>query len=416
MSVTEASPVWRSVGVFAVLLGVSACAGLHTGPLGGALARLQSATVRNAYSTAPSSADVRILRGAGTVRASVGTVLNPGDTIITSADARVVLEFAVGYEVVMDTGTTLFIESPASTSVGLAGHGAALAVRRQSGFTLRPLQNRGALARFSTAAALSPPTAGNVITIFLRLGQAFVRRLTGRSDTLNTRTPQALLQAHGTEYLVSANSAATVIRVAEDAVDVTPRTGNFPRVTYTKFAGGIIANGAPARRMAPVTPDGLEEQLAWVRQYDRITRITVPQLDSMTESEARAALARVGLKVFLVTHASTGRSAPERVVEYTPGAGLKVAPGTFINLVLEKPLPPRGSGTSDGGRASTCTVPNLVEQRASAAIELLKGARLRGQPSGDTRIGDYVSGQQEAAGSQIACNSVIHYTLVYRGR
>lgn len=416
MSMPASSPWWRRVGVFAVIAMLAACGRWHLGPLGGAVARMQSATVRDTYNSSPSSADVRILRGATVVRASAAIALNPGDTIITSSDARVVLEFAVGYEVVMDTGTTIYIEAPATGSSGGTGDGAAFAAYRQAGFALRTLGNPNAGANGLPARVGSANAGTNVVTIFLRLGQAFVRRLVGRSDTLNTRTPQAVIQAHGTEYLVSVNSAATMIRVAEDAVDVTPRTGNFPRVTYTKFAGGVIANNSPARRMAPVTQDGLDDQLRWVRQYDRISRIEVPQLDSMTENEARSALSRVGLKVFLVTHRSTGRAAPERVVEYSPGAGLKVAPGTYVNLVLEKAEPSGGRGTSDGARTTYCVVPNLVDQRASIAIKLLEGAHLRGQPSGETRIGDYVGGQQEAGGTRVACGSVIHYTLVFRGR
>lgn len=344
--------VSRHIVVLAVSMLVvpSACKSLKP-----PFARLESAVVGDRYAASPAAANVRVVRGDSVVAPSISMRLLKGDSITTSATTRVVVTFAAGYEVTLDTNTAIYIENP---------------------------------------------------SIFLRIGQAFIRRLRGTPDTLTTHTPQAVLHDAGTAFLVSVTPRATTVRVQEGAVDAGARDGGYPVVRYTALDQGEIAVGRGPQRMPKLRPAELETQLAWVRQVERISKVTVPQLDSMTEAEARAALERVGLRTLLVMHRSTGRYAPERVVETTPGAGEQVAPGTYVTLVLEK------AGKTEDAPAGRgfCTVPGIVGKKENEAQRLLEAARFRGQAT--QRMGeiDVVTSQVEKAGSKLACGSTVHYT------
>lgn len=338
----------RPVGILAVLVASSLAACKAITP---AFARLESAVVRDQYAGSPARANVRVVRGDSVVAPSISMRLLKGDSIITSATTRVVIDFAAGYEVTLDTSTAIYIENP---------------------------------------------------SIFLRIGQAFIRKLRGAPDTLTTRTPQAVLHDAGTEFLVTVTPNVTTVRVAEGAVDAEARDGDYPTVRYSAFEQGEIGAGRGPQRMPRLGRAELDAQLRWVRQVERITKIPVPRLDSMTEAQARAALERVGLRVLFTTQRETADYAPGLVIEQTPSAGDSVAPGTFINLVLAK----------EGARAvrGQCTVPNITGKKEIEAKRLLEAARLAGQST--ERIGeiDVVTSQREKAGSLVRCGSVVHYT------
>jgi hypothetical protein len=311
-------------------------------------ARLESAVVQDQYAGSPQSANIRIVRGESVVAPSISMRLQKGDSIITSSTSRAVVTFAAGYAVTLDTSTAIHIENP---------------------------------------------------SIFLRIGRAFIRKIRGAPDTLTTRTPQAVLHDAGTEFLVTVTASETSVQVAEGAVDAESHDGTYPTIRYRAMEHGVISSRG-AQRMPTLTREELNTQLAWVRQVQRITRILVPQLDSMTEAQARATLDRVGLRVLIVTRREVTGYAPGVVVDHTPSAGDSVAPGTFVNLVLAREArPARGE----------CTVPNIVEKTEAEAKRLLAAAQLTGRAT--ERIGeiDVVTSQVEEAGSKVQCGSVVQY-------
>ncbi|MGI8843383.1 MAG: PASTA domain-containing protein [Gemmatimonadaceae bacterium] len=312
-------------------------------------ARLESAVVRDQYAGSPQAANVRVVRGESVIAPSISMRLQKGDSIITSPTSRVVVTFAAGYEVTLDTSTAIYIENP---------------------------------------------------SIFLRIGKAFIRKLRGAPDTLTTRTPQAVLHDAGTEFLVSVTTSETSVQVIEGAVEAESHDGSYPPIRYHALEQGVIGSRGP-QRMPDLTREELTAQLEWVRQVQRITRILVPQLDSMTEAQARATLERAGLRVLFVTRREAAGYAPGVVVAHTPSAGDSVAPGTFINLVLARePQPARVD----------CTVPAIVDKTEAEARRLLEAAQLTGRAT--ERIGeiDVVTSQAEEAGSKVPCGSVVRYT------
>ncbi len=342
-----------SVGISAALLAASlaSCKTLEQ-----PFARLESAVVRDRYAGSPQQADVRIVRGDGVVAPSISMRLQKGDSIITSATTRVVVTFAAGYEVTIDTSTAIYIQNP---------------------------------------------------SIFLRIGQAFIRKLRGSTDTLTTHTPQAVLHDASTEFLVTVTPSVTAVRVVEGAVDAQTRDGTYPTVRYSAFEQGEIALGQGPQRMPRLGREEIDARMRWVREVARVTRVVVPQLDSLTEAQARAALDRVGLRVLLVTRRESADHAPGTVVDHTPGAGESVAPGTFVSLVLARAARNEARDTAQSG--AECTVPNITGRREAEARRLLEAARLVGRAI--ERVGevDEVTSQIERAGTRVRCGSVVRY-------
>ena len=336
----------RNTLVVCVVAAVAACKTFKP-----PFARLESAVVSDRYAGSLSRANVRVVRGDSVVAPSISMRLLKGDSIVTSSTTRLVVTFAVGYEVTLDTSTAIFIENP---------------------------------------------------SIFLRVGQAFIRLIRGNgSDTtrLDTNTPQAQLHDVGTEYLVSVTPRSTTVRVANGIVEASTRDGRWPSVRYSELEWGEIGTDTRPERGQRLTRDQFESQIRWVRQVERLTKIPVPKLDSMTETQARSAAERAGLRVLLVTHRESADHAPGTVVDQTPSAGESAAPGTYINLVLAKE--PR----------KECTVPNITEKRETEAKRLLEAARLTGQPTRDPGELDMVTSQTEKAGSKVQCGSVVHYRV-----
>ncbi len=321
-------------------------------PVPSAFARLDSAVTRDKFTNNPSKSDVRVVRDDVVLSPSVSMALKKGDSISTSSSAQIVMTFAAGYEVTLDTGTAIYIENP---------------------------------------------------SIFLKWGRAFIRRLTGTPDTLDTHTRHATLHDVGTSYVVSVTPEVTTVRVETGVVAARMRGDSSPWTEYGALEGGQIRVGQRPTRTARISADQMEQELRWVRRIDQISNIVVPQLDSMTERDARSALDRAGLRVLFVTHRTTGRYAPGRVIESTPGAGQKTKPGTYVNLVLEK-------AAARDTQARQCRVPTITDMPEKTALALLARANLRGEAISRVGERDIVTTQQEKSGTMIACGSVVHYT------
>lgn len=340
------------VGLSALLASLSACATLKTMNTP-AFARLESAVVGDRYAGSVSRENVRVVRGATVVAPSTGMRLLKGDSIITSRTTRIVINFAAGYEVTLDTSTAIFIENP---------------------------------------------------SIFLRIGQAFIRALVGtrEPEKLDTHTPQATLHDRGTEYLVTVGGQGSDVTVVTGAVEATSRDGRWSGVTYTARQQGRIDTQRGPLPMQRLSEGQLQGRLAWVRRVEAITKVPVPSVDGMTEDAARSTLQRAGLSVMFVLHRETDAVAPGRVVDQSPGAGQTTAPGTYVTLTLAKEP-----------RQQMCTVPDIVSKTEGAALELLQQARLRGQLTG-TRGARTVTSQVPGQGKRVACNSTVSYKMESR--
>jgi len=341
----------------ALAVSVSACATL-TPPF----ARLESAVVDDRYAGSLSRANLRVVRANGVVEPSTNMGILKGDSVITSSTTRVVVTFKAGYEVTLDTNTAIYIENP---------------------------------------------------SIFLRIGQAFIRKLTGRasSEKLDTHTPQVTFTDVGTEFLVSVNGQATDVIVVSGAVSATSRDGQWPGVTYAARQGGRITQGGPLR-MQQVSDRQLASQLAWERRVEAVTKVLVPNVGSMTENAARAELQRAGLRESpYVMHRETADFAPGLVIDQSPGAGQTAAPGTYVTLTLAKAKPaPPPTGTTT--TTQMCTVPDIAQKSVPEASRLLEGAGLRGRSLTRRAASDWqLALQNPGKNSSVACGSTVTYTL-----
>ena len=336
---------------------VQGCASLQT--LGGpqAFARVESAVTNDQLDNALSTSEVRIVRDDVVLSPALSMRLMKGDSITTLSGTQLVMTFAAGYEVTLDTGTAIYIENP---------------------------------------------------SIFLRWGRAFIRRLTGTPDTLDVHTKHATLHDVGTAYVVTVLPTTTSVRVESGSVVAkSPTAGAQPWTRYDSLEGGEIAAGEQPRRMTRVTRAQLADELSWVRRVERITTVVVPQLDSMTEAAARDALTRVGLRTLFVTRRATGRYAPGRVVETTPGANERVKPGTYVNLVLEQEA--RRNPVESQTGAAECAVPMITDMTRKEAEAALKRAKLRGEVLRRVGERDIVSSQVTRAGTRVQCGTVVQY-------
>jgi hypothetical protein len=404
----------RSLVLWLALGGATTGCASFKAPFG----RVSSLVVGDRYVTSTEVANVRVVRANAVVSPTGGMRVAPGDSIATSSVTRVVMEFAAGYRVTLDTSTVLFLETGVEGGTEPGGGEAPGLFARE--VVARPATRRG----MAPHAAPRPPgvraegAAGGILAFFLRIGRAYIERVRGTPDSVAVTTPaRVVLHDAGTRFLVTvAPSGTTTLGVVEGAVRVEAAdAGRWRPVTYTRLGRGELVAGEPPRSLPALEPPEVEAQLRWVRDVRRLTMIPVPRLDSMTQAEARAAVERVGLRVLLVRHERTGRAAPERVVSQEPSAGDSVAPGTFVNLVLEST--PRAvpadtvAGRTDTGRvtAPPCTVPDIVGVGRAEAERRLSAAKLVGRGTRDPGETDTVTSQSNRPGTLVRCGSVVRY-------
>ena len=139
--------------------------------------------------------------------------------------------------------------------------------------------------------------------------------------------------------------------------------------------------------------------------------ITVPGVVSQTRDQAASSLKAAQLNSQAVVDYWIGGIKDAVVAQY-PTAGLVVAPGTIVGLIVSKGDPPSSLGTV------TVSVPTLVGKTQKAAQSSLSTAKLSntiinqsgsGQPTGQ------VVGQVPEAGTQILRKSTV-IIIVSNGR
>jgi beta-lactam-binding protein with PASTA domain len=129
----------------------------------------------------------------------------------------------------------------------------------------------------------------------------------------------------------------------------------------------------------------------------------------MSESAARAALERAGLRVLLVRRRETGSVEPGLVLEQQPAAGDSVAPGTFVNLVLESEGRPARGDSARTTAPVTCTVPTITGLTRDEAERRLALAGLRGDGARDQGELPTVTSQRQRPETKVPCGSAVSY-------
>ena len=377
--------------------------------------RLESAVVNDRYASAPPRTAVRIIRSDSVVAPVLSMRLAVGDSIITSRDTRVVLTFAAGYEVTLDTSTVLYIAGPTGGQARLdeAGSGAgALELRSWSAppvaGTMRTVGTTPGIK--AGGLRLSMPADTGDASLFVRIGRAFIRHILGKPDTLDTRTPQATLHEEGTEYVVSVDGNGTSLRVITGAVRAEGRGGQWS-VRYREREGGLLQAGAPPRQMRTLQPDEVNTELNWVRQVERLTKVPVPSLNGLTESQARASVSRAGLRVSAFVLRREDDAPVGTVLDQTPAAGELTRPDGDVVLTVSKGKKRANPDSARVESARQCTVPAITGKRQVEAMRLLTAAGLKGAGTRNSNaVDDIVQTQSVGAQRQVNCDAVVTFT------
>ncbi|MEO8451677.1 MAG: PASTA domain-containing protein [Gemmatimonadota bacterium] len=260
---------------------VAACTSTTTVGFG----TLDGATVGDVENLAPNPADLRIVRDGAARPAQVGMEIQKGDTIATSRTARALITFRAGYEVTLDTATSIVVENP---------------------------------------------------SILVRFGQVFLRKLGIARDTFPVRTGHVSIVDSSTSFIVKVlRDDSAVVVVDEGVAVVRPRTGTWVPIRYHALQGGTFRGSEPPGRWTPVSREQFNLNLRWVRRVDSLTRVVMPRLDSLSEADARTVLDRAGLKVGEVLSKATGRAAAGTVIDQSPAAGERVARYTRVTFSIE---------------------------------------------------------------------------------
>jgi CHASE2 domain-containing sensor protein len=350
-----------ALGLLACLPMLAGCATL------GDFGRLDGVTKGGRAASGPEVQEVRVVRGGETVRTEPGMPLRKGDRIVTGPDARALLTFAAGWEVILEPRTELEILNP---------------------------------------------------TIFVRFGEAIATALGRVREVLKAQTEYVVAAPETTQYVVEARGDTFRITVLEGRVRVESRKQAWPATVYRASERGTVVGTARPQRMAPLNAPQVEAIRMKVDAVRRMVPprvpvvdfVEVPDLGGRGYDEAVALLARAGL-------ASAGepvRSAnarPGSVVGQSHRPGTRVRRGTRVTLRYAAQAPPVGvDRTTRPPVRDTdilrrrCTVPDLRGRTVAQAAQMLKDAGLvLGDHPRDTRL--TVQRQSVDPGAAVACGA-----------
>ncbi|MDQ3243764.1 MAG: FecR family protein [Gemmatimonadota bacterium] len=289
---------------------------------------LDAVLVAGANAESPSSEELRIARPSGMASNTVGMEIRKSDTISTSRKTRAVMTLLESYEVTLDTGTIIIIENP---------------------------------------------------SVFVRLGQLFIRKLTGSRDSMVVHTKHSTILDKGTSFFVRVpREDSSQVFVAEGAVSVTSRSGVvWPRMTYAAGEGGTFVGARAPIRMR-VAPAALSVELSWVQRVDSVKRIRRSLIDPRYETPSQPVVRQ-----------------PSPVEGYpTP---------------VTRP-PTRGEAVT----TRICRVPDIINRPETEALKLITAAGYVARRRGDS--GDYVATQSPERNSSAPCGESMTYTMTTRVR
>jgi len=170
-----------------------------------------------------------------------------------------------------------------------------------------------------------------------------------------------------------------------------PRPGTqVPRGTRVGFT---LARRA-AQPTQPTQPDPQPQPPV------RAETVTVPNLATLTQAQARTTLGRARLLLGEADSSVAGSTAPGTVFAQKPAAGEAVAPGTFVSISIT--------------RVRTVAMPSLVGRPVAEARRVLAGAGLRagGVSEREARgTAGRVLAQSVAAGTRVRPGTAVDLTL-----
>lgn len=272
---------WVVALALALMLGAAGCATTPLGTLSGVLrdGRLAQGTELT---------DVSLVRDGDPVAIQAGMVIQKDDSIFAGPNSQVVLIFQEDWEVVVDSGTVLYVVNPKT---------------------------------------------------WLERGKVFIKKLVQRAkEAFEVEDEHATYAAAATQYVVTSDGAGTVtLAVVEGEVVVESKTERFPRSTYGPMQQGRVEGDSVINRMSDLTQAEAAQIRRTFAEAERLTTVTVPELSGLTREAAVRQLESLGLRLGDTDTRLTGTAEEGAVIEQTPQAGPPARAGSTVDLVFEAP-------------------------------------------------------------------------------
>lgn len=300
--------------------------------------------------------EARVYRDGELLTTEVGMRIQKGDSILTGPDTEIVLDVTGGYRVYVDENSELVIVNP---------------------------------------------------KLLLRLGRAFVETLQRVKEALTVDTEYVVAGVEGTafELEVSAEGVVTCT-VVEGTVQLRPKdeADSWGPIPYGARERVTVVRDERPSSVDVLQPQELENEIAWVREIQRITIRFVPQLLGLTEAAAQRAILDENLEVGRIRQRITGEAEAGTVIEQSIESGERVDVGARIDLVVEQ---------------ASVLVPELTGRPRDEAVELLQDAELRAgrvreQLTENTPDGTVV-GQSPRAGRRVELETRVELTVAIEG-
>ena len=191
--------------------------------------------------------------------------------------------------------------------------------------------------------------------------------------------------------VVGQTQAAAIAAIQSVGLTVTVTTA----ASFTVPAGAVISQ-SPVGGISVA----LGSPVAIVVSTGSVATITVPNVVNLTQAAAIAAIQDAGLTVGAITQAVSATVPKGAVISQTPVAGIKVAPGSAVDIVVS-------SGTTP---PNTVLVPNVVGQTQSAAIAAIQSVGLTVTVTRQVSVTipvDTVISQNPVGGVSVALGSAV---------
>ncbi|HET8623836.1 MAG TPA: PASTA domain-containing protein [Gemmatimonadales bacterium] len=246
---------------------------------------LHGVTWNERVATDQERSHVRVSRSGEVQRIYPGMGIQKDDEIATDSHTRVVLFLQAGYQVVVDTSTTIRIENP---------------------------------------------------SIFVEIGVVLAKVVAAVREALTINSEFSTAAVEGTEFLFGVDRSKVVtITVLEGRVRAQQKDGRYPPAVYGPLQQGVLRPGQPPERMGEVSRPQAERLVEWARVAEGVVVVQVPDVRNLQLQEARALLERRGFKVLMTSQRATGQARPGTVIDQTPSPGAAARPEEYVSLTVE---------------------------------------------------------------------------------
>jgi beta-lactam-binding protein with PASTA domain len=229
--------------------------------------------------------DVRVIRDGSLTPTRPGMSLLKGDRIATGPDARAVISFAAGWEVIVETESELEILNP---------------------------------------------------TIKMSFGRAIVTAYKKVKEILKAQTEYVVAAPESTQYLIDVRGDDFTLIVLRGRVRLESMTAAWPPAVYGPLDRARTVGPGRPQRGAPLSNSEAAQILRDVERIRRIVNPRMPQVVGLPREEAEQILRAAGLDA-QVSLQIRGRGAVGTVVSQKPPADTEVRPGQRVQLLVEAP-------------------------------------------------------------------------------